>query len=273
MTTTSACPRIAEWVVGIAKEGTRGVSMGGADEALYIAFPEGVVAVTTPRIPLMPNGIVLPDTAWPARPVIGCDAILFPGLLRLGGRDIWLKPFATYDSRITHPAPLGELLVRMRGAAEFLDGKDNSVVDGELERLASSLASSNVRETRKTALLLIGRGRGLTPEGDDLLVGAAAACVALGMPGRVLKALVPDDVESRTTALSASLLRHAIAGQVVAPLLNVLSGRGHVTRDIHMLVHIGHSTGRAYLRAASAVVQSVTASRSQRRPMIHEGEE
>jgi hypothetical protein len=272
MTSTFACTRIAEWVVEITGEGTRGFVMGGGDGVLYVAFSEGVVGISIPRVPLMPNGIVLPEHACPRGTVTGADALLVPGLLRLAGRDVVLKPSTTYDTRITHPAPPGLLASRMGEIDALLDGATDPVMSDELHELASSVAASDARAVAETARLLVGRGEGLTPEGDDLLVGAVAACIALGKRGRVVQALVPDDVQSRTTALSATLLRHALVGRVVAPLLNLFSEGGHVGRAIHMLVHVGHSTGRAYLRGVRAVVQAVTAERPNGE-IVHDGEE
>ena len=66
---------------------------------------------------------------------------------------------------------------------------------------------------------LVGRGPGLTPEGDDILGGAAIGLRALGpaaglAAGRVdalAAALCPPDVRARTGALSATLLELAVA--------------------------------------------------------------
>jgi len=263
MTSIYAGTRMAKWVVEIAMANPQGFSMGGAEGVLYIAFPEGVVAVTTPRVPLMPNGIVLPQHAWPDQTTAtGSEATLGPRLLQLDGRDIVLIPSTTYDLAISDPASPGELTARVREAGTFLDGMVSSTANAELETLAVALAQNDTHEVADTARALIGRGGGLTPEGDDLVVGAAAACHALGMPSRVIDALVPSDVGSRTTALSATLLRHARAGRVVAPSVNILSRPAQATRDIHMLLRVGNSTGRAYLRAVRAVVESFTATRS-----------
>jgi hypothetical protein len=63
-----------------------------------------------------------------------------------------------------------------------------------------------------------------------------------------LGALVGDDLRSRTSALSATLLELAVAGMGPEPLQALLAGdRSALAR----LVALGHSTGRAYARGAA----------------------
>ena len=70
---------------------------------------------------------------------------------------------------------------------------------------------------------LIGLGPGLTPSGDDVLVGVEAALHALGSPSAGFLALAVGDVEVRTTALAATLLRHAAAGEFAERLHTLLA--------------------------------------------------
>jgi Protein of unknown function (DUF2877) len=99
---------------------------------------------------------------------------------------------------------------------------------------------------------LIGRGGGLTPEGDDVVAGVAAVVASSPWPGALreawLGALVGVDLRSRTTALSATLLELAVRGMGPEPLQALLAGdAGALAR----LEAIGHSTGRAYARGAA----------------------
>jgi hypothetical protein len=101
---------------------------------------------------------------------------------------------------------------------------------------------------------LLGRGPGLTPEGDDVLAGAAAAVRALGpaaglAPGgrdALVAALVPPGVRRRTGALSATLLGLAAAGAAPEPVHRLIAGpeagREGALADLSRL---GASTGRA----------------------------
>jgi hypothetical protein len=110
------------------------------------------------------------------------------------------------------------------------------------------------RDPDRAALVgrrLIGRGGGLTPEGDDLVAGMAAVVASSPWPGALreawLEALVGRDLRSRTTALSATLLELAVRGMGPRPLQELLAGdAGAHSR----LVALGHSTGRAIARGA-----------------------
>jgi hypothetical protein len=104
---------------------------------------------------------------------------------------------------------------------------------------------------------LLGKGEGLTPEGDDVLVGVLAGLrllgPALGVPGAdgmqaAMAPIVLTEAPFRTTALSAALLRHAVAGEVadpVAAFLQVLTGRGDMAGVIAGLQTMGNTSGIA----------------------------
>ena len=88
---------------------------------------------------------------------------------------------------------------------------------------------------------LAGKGSGLTPAGDDLLAGYAAGLVLFhGLRERALAVALP--AAARTTALSATLLRHAARGELPEPA-HALLERG----DPAPLRSFGHSSGRALL--------------------------
>jgi hypothetical protein len=102
---------------------------------------------------------------------------------------------------------------------------------------------------------LLGRGPGLTPEGDDVLAGAAAAVRALApaaglSPGRrdaLVAALVPPDAPRRTGALSATLLALAAAGAAPEPAHRLIcaASDGERRRALADLARLGSSTGLA----------------------------
>jgi hypothetical protein len=95
---------------------------------------------------------------------------------------------------------------------------------------------------------LLGRGAGLTPEGDDLLAGAFAVRAAAGMP-----VALPGDLRGRTSALSATLLELAAAGAVPRPLHAVLDvGCERWLGPLRDLERLGSSSGRAIARGAAA---------------------
>jgi hypothetical protein len=119
--------------------------------------------------------------------------------------------------------------------------------------LVEAVVSRDPERAAVVGRRLIGRGGGLTPEGDDLLAVVAAVVASSPWPEALreawLGALVGDDLRSRTTALSATLLELAVRGMGPEPLQALLAG----DRSAHdRLVALGHSTGRAIARGAAA---------------------
>ena len=208
---------------------------GGAlrvDSAPYVDLDGFMVAVTGPRVPLMPNGIAL--TAPPAA-----------GTVRLAGARVW-------DPALPAPPPgRGEQILEVLGEAPAID-----------DRLRRALAMRDPQLATRAAAAMIGRGPGLTPEGDDQLA-AAAAVVAAGpwAPAQRdpwLRALLPSDLRRRTTALSATLLELATTGRAIEPLHALLAPGDRWRAALQRLLRVGHSTGRAYAVAAAYAAASCT---------------
>jgi hypothetical protein len=105
---------------------------------------------------------------------------------------------------------------------DFLDGDGYvAVARPVLAGLTVALANGDRTLAAETATRLIGLGPGLTPSGDDVLVGIEAALHALARPTAGFLVLAIDGVEGRTTELAATLLGHAAAGEF-AERLHVL---------------------------------------------------
>jgi hypothetical protein len=272
---------------------------GATSSALYLRRycpgPDGeldelVIALTAPGTPAMPNGVGLDRV--PARwPAVGTGARCSPGSIQLADDVVAWNPLdpPVWDPSVRQlAAPSDPRAVAARGRAILracgvsVSGGDPAALGEELRAsgvtlvedpggrraLDVLLAAVHARDPRSAALaadLLLGRGPGLTPEGDDVLCGAAAtvACLgaACGFAGEQrdawLRAIYPRDLADRTTALSATLLRLATAGNVAEPVAAVLGGSDLAWRTaLGRLVQVGSSTGLAYAVAigASAVL-------------------
>lgn len=125
--------------------------------------------------------------------------------------------------------------------------------------LASALTGDRLPAGAVRAL--VGRGGGLTPEGDDLLAGLLVATAALGghAPPRLseLPALVLSLLD-RTTALSAGLLAQAVEGYAVPPVLDLVDAVGAcagVEEAVVRLVSVGHTSGAALAHGVLAGLQ------------------
>jgi hypothetical protein len=128
--------------------------------------------------------------------------------------------------------------------------------------LGLALVAGDVAASTAVTIDRLGSGPGLTPYQDDVVSGALAAMTLLGEAlGEALggatamrtRALVRDVgavvcpvAWQRTTTLSASLLRHAVAGEVAMPVgrvLRALVGDGDLVPATDALLRVGHSSG------------------------------
>lgn len=102
---------------------------------------------------------------------------------------------------------------------------------------------------------LLGRGPGLTPEGDDVLAAALVAAHATGDPRLASwRAATIAALHARsTTAVSRGLLQHALDGYAVPELSDLLTAVCHdvpTDEPLRRLLAVGHSSGRALLYGA-----------------------
>ncbi len=106
---------------------------------------------------------------------------------------------------------------------------------------------------------MLGRGPGLTPYGDDVLCGALVALHAASAPGFASLAdeIRNADLEARTTATSASLLRTACDGWCIdelADYLRALATDTGVARAEATLRGVGASSGHGLIEGVARVL-------------------
>ena len=142
------------------------------------------------------------------------------------------------------PRPVAEAVLRRIAAP------DTAIRKG-LEALAAG-------DVRRGARLLAGLGRGLTPEGDDVLAGHAAWCHAAGARLRV-----SELVAGRASPIGLAYLRCAERGELFAPaaaLLAAIRGGEH-ERALSLLPAVralGASSGTALVWGIAAGAVSST---------------
>ena len=228
-----------------------GTLLGAGGRAAWARAGDAVVVIGGAGGVRMPNGIEIP--AAQAADLFGglaggdpCSA--GEGRLALGAWE--LHPVRWWPPRPVLPrVPPTALLNRVASAREgFADVDDAGLGDA----LAAGGAATAVLQA---AQRLIGKGPGLTPLGDDVLAGAVAAALLLGeaaghrrlcrMVAQAAPALCAAARE-RTTALAATLLRHACRGEVdeaSAALLRALCGCGDPAPALEALRALGHTSG------------------------------
>lgn len=250
--------------------------------ACNLAWGDRLIAVVHPEQGMVPGGIVVEATAppWDFRP--GEPVAWDGGRRRLAGARtaIDLAGAAVWENRPALPAIAGEadLLERL----DLVTGLIQAEGRGELARLLTGgspapaggsglswsqyawvpiaevlrhLAAGDGVRAAHPLPSLIGLGEGLTPSGDDFVVGLLAA-LHYGREG-----LDPSQAEAGrrlareaarlapgTTPVSASYIRQAAAGrfseQLEAAALAILSPEGEgVAEAARRLIQTGHSSG------------------------------
>lgn len=192
------------------------------------------MTLTGPGVPWMPNGVAC-DRLPPA-PVVAWDPAAPP---------LWDPA----------PPPLAGGRAALEGLAAWLVPR----------------AAPPPLTLREAPARLLGRGPGLTPEGDDVLAGAAAGLHALGpaaglapaAAARLAAALCPPDARARTGALAATLLELA-AGRGAAPEpVHRLLGPGDREAALADLRRLGSSTGAAIAAGIALAARHLVGSTGQ----------
>jgi hypothetical protein len=251
-----------------------GVVLGAGATAAWVDVGGFVVAITTREVPLLPNAIALgAGSGALLRPGLaaGTRARLAPGRVDLGALQIAWDPAAppSWDPTVRVPRAVGPEAIAARAAAlRSALGAVDSHGKPPLERARLDLLLQAVGE-RDPALAagaargLLGRGPGLTPEGDDLLAAVAGTLAVLGpaagwdgsVLGGFLAALVAP-ARARTTALSATLLELAARGQLAEAAGRLLDlgpdGEAAWPAALLRLERLGHGSGRAYAAGIAA---------------------
>ena len=275
--------------------GRSGVVLGAGATACWVELDGFVVAITTREVPLLPNAVALaagsgalprPDAA------AGRVARLAPGRVDLGALRVTWDPATppAWDPTVPVPTDAGPQALARRGAALLAAlrvGPDASAASdpglgavGDLTRIGLPTATDPggaaglarlfqaVRQrdpepAARAARELLGRGPGLTPEGDDLVAAVAGTLAVLGpaagwerpVLAGFLAALV-EPAPARTTALSATLLELAAQGRLAEPAGRLLDlgpeGEAAWPAALARLARLGHGSGRAYAAGIAA---------------------
>lgn len=137
--------------------------------------------------------------------------------------------------------------------------------DAQARACLQVLADPNrdVNEQLTAARYLVGRGPGLTPSGDDILLGYGCARWAFGCAG-TLPAYVADASRARSTEVSASYadaLAHGWVSPVYRDLLCAAGLRDECAfeRAVRTIGQIGHTSGTDALLGLSIGFSYVTA--------------
>jgi hypothetical protein len=284
LTATAVLPayRVATPVLERVRGDLVGTLLGAGTTAAWVDLGGFVVAVTTREVPLLPNAVGLSAGAGALgrglRPggAVRCS----PGRVEGAGvRVVWDPADPPgWDPAVRVRVGVGAAAVGRRGAAVLAASgvpatpEPRGLVRGlagvgvatvaepegavGVELLLRAVLEGDAGMGAEAADLLLGRGPGLTPEGDDLLAAVAGTLVVLGpvvgldraVLGELVGVLV--DTRGRTTALAATLLELAGRGLLAEPAGRLLDLSAEGERGwpsaLRRLERVGHGSGRAY---------------------------
>jgi Protein of unknown function (DUF2877) len=274
--------------------GIIGTVLGASATAAWVDLGGFVVAITTREVPLLPNAVGLTAGAGALERVgvPGSAVRCVPGRVEVGGLAVTWDPAEppAWDPTVRVAAPVavvpgrpgpqsaGPVAVGRRAEAVLAASgaratRDPRKLGRELARAGLATATEpdgaagiglllravrgrDARLAAEAAGVLVGRGPGLTPEGDDLLAAVAGTLVVLGpvvgLGGAALDGLVEALVaaDGRTTALASTLLELAGRGLLAEPAGRLLdlgpSGERTWPGALRRLERLGHGSGRAY---------------------------
>jgi hypothetical protein len=255
---TSRTATIGTSVPAVASRGVRhlldgprkpGVLLGASSNAAWVQAGGHVLVLSGPGAIRLPNGVTVAEPTG----VVGCGpgdrCLVGDGVLEIGS--VKASVVRWWDPRPTLTPTATDVVLSKCAAARrcFRCPED--------EGLCDALQKNDPAAVRHAMCALLGKGEGLTPEGDDVLVGMLAGLRLLGPvvgkpgAGGMLAAVAPivlTEAPFRTTALSAALLRHAVAGEVADPIaafLHSLTGRGDLDEAVAVLGTMGNTSGLA----------------------------
>lgn len=147
------------------------------------------------------------------------------------------------------------------------------------ERLVVAITAPDPQLTSVLSTI-VGRGVGLTPAGDDVILGAIAAESAFAgswrLAPRITAATALIELEGMTTRPSLALLRAALAGHYPAALCDLFAALQqcrHVGKAIARVRRIGHTSGESMLCGVAAVAEHARKmSLTRKRQHLHESQ-
>ncbi len=237
-----ASTALSDLVCGPCREATVRAS---TKVAAYLSVPEGrataVIALLCKEAVRLPIGVVVDAAELPAA---GRVVVVGKGQIA-SGYDTWQivrwwdpRPRLSRQGLLAHGPELADLL-------ESRPGWSFGLPLGEAMAVAGGLAEGNAGP----ALEVIGLGPGLTPAGDDVVSGALAVLALTGRLEDDNRAIVESCASTRTTALSAALVRAASRGHVIPEAAGVLlalaagAAPGRLGSAADQLLAIGATSG------------------------------
>lgn len=223
-----------------------------------------LVVITTTNYPFMPNGIYLEADDFSkilAAIQIGDLVVFSKEYLHFSTHYLLLNQAVTYSSTLeavgkvvadnqqqlfSYVSQLNKETGAVLSIAEFLE-KDNSFSEA-----LQKLCTENEQQQKSGIMFLLGRGKGLTPSGDDMLVGHLAARVLLRKESTRLSDLLLTELsleQSLTTDVSKHYLLCALSKRFSGPVKELVEALTKENSDeqtqkaTEKILQVGHTSG------------------------------
>ena len=242
-----------------------GVVLATFQRSAYVDLDGRIVALVASDLELGPFTIVLNDFSAVREHCSAGPVALDGGLLRIGAADIDLRAAAIWNPALPSPAgagaardaaidtllaaaPPGSIapLLKPARASGPLLGPLSRGLDSIADLLDDAEAADEAWQ--EAAAKIAGRGPGLTPSGDDLLMGIVLALVVwphLARTERIPDLLV-DAARSKTTRISGAYLDAARRGWAAEPwhaLVRALNDTASTRAAVRRLARVGETSG------------------------------
>ncbi|MEI5989345.1 hypothetical protein A5881_000833 [Enterococcus termitis] len=222
-----------------------------------------LVVITTTNYPFMPNGIYLEVADFSRLLVmieIGEQITWKQNILQFSSNHLFLMHGQRYSSVMEGTEELVEssleklfsyvnTIVKETGSqntlAQFIETID------PFSEAVHLLCLEDPSQQESGLSFLLGRGLGLTPSGDDMVVGHLAARMLLKEENSILIHLLTELLmgKSLTTDISKHYLLCALSGRFSEPVLNLVkalttnSNEEQIEKAVKAIISVGHTSG------------------------------
>lgn len=158
-----------------------------------------------------------------------------PNLYIRSGKDLLTLDLTNVEILSFEVHPVSDL--------EYLDVLFDMILDlSELTGLDQSIADVLIQDYSSEYLL--GRGKGLTPSGDDMIVGILWVLAISGIEAAIFKDSIRNMLgKGKTTTVSENYLRYALENKFSKALGNLLYDPKELAKQMEELLKTGHTSG------------------------------
>ncbi|WP_271497994.1 DUF2877 domain-containing protein [Enterococcus sp. 5H] len=237
---------------------------------------EQLVVISTTDYPFMPNGIYIESVYFStllSTVEIGDSVRWQEDCLHFSKNHLLLNYGELYSSTMEITETLkSSNLQHFNDYAASLDketGAQVSLADFLIEenpfaKALQLLCLEDESKKQSAVAFLLGRGKGLTPSGDDMLVGHLAARILLNEKDRILEKRILTELSKEpavTTDISKHYLLCALSCRFSAPViefienLTTMSSIEQLQKAVDNIIKVGHTSGLDLLAGFMATIE------------------